>query len=181
MEPVTFNYYSDLAFNHPEKGYSFGFKFTNVHELLMDHKNNQPQPPPLITPSQRSFVWIYFKKSTRYHVSSGEAASSPHRPLRRPNRWSQPSSNTRDLLFKLDSKNVGVSRSFLMFQVSLRGYSRSNLPALPNQPFPGSRILIRNVINFLKHCLIPPTRKDCSAYFFLQMPPPISKRFLIWH
>ena len=84
MEPQTFNYYSDSAFNHPEKGYSFGFKFKNVHKLLMDHISNQTQTPSLNTPSQMSFVWIYFKKSTRYHVShfsSGEAASSCHCPL----------------------------------------------------------------------------------------------------
>ena len=77
MEPVTFNYSSDLAFNHPKKGHSFGFKYKNVLELLMDHKNNQPRPPPLITPNQESFVWIYFKKSTRYHVSSCEGGQAP--------------------------------------------------------------------------------------------------------
>ena len=77
MEPVTFNHYSDSAFNHPEKGHSFGFKFTNVHKLLMDHKNNQSQPPPLITPSQDPFVWIYFKKTRGYHVSNLSVSHLP--------------------------------------------------------------------------------------------------------
>ncbi len=62
MEPVTFNHYSDSAFNHPEKGYSFGFKFTNVHKLLVDHKNNQPQTPPPDTPSQGHSFGFILKK-----------------------------------------------------------------------------------------------------------------------
>ncbi len=75
MEPVTFNYYSDFRLKSPEKGYSFGFKFTNAHKLLMDHKNNQSQTPPLITPSQDPFVWIYFKKLRGYHVSHNSPLS----------------------------------------------------------------------------------------------------------
>jgi hypothetical protein len=43
------------------------------------------QPPipyqPLDHSDQRVFVWIYFKKLTRYHLSSGKAASICHCPL----------------------------------------------------------------------------------------------------
>ncbi len=61
MEPVTFNYYSDSALDNAKKGIRLDFTVKNLHELLMDHKNNQSQTPPLITQAQKGpFVWIYF-------------------------------------------------------------------------------------------------------------------------
>jgi hypothetical protein len=88
--------------------------------------------------------------------------------------------------FILNNRGVVI---FLIFYLSLRGYSRhlhrtaegpgafprafgavqvSNLPAAPNQSFPGSRLLIRNIIAFLKHCPgVPPTEISRGGF----MPP----------
>jgi hypothetical protein len=43
--------------------------------LLQRHESLEPPP------DQRVFVWIYLKKSRRYHLSSGKAASICHCPL----------------------------------------------------------------------------------------------------
>ncbi len=95
------------------------------------------------SPDQRSFVPIYFKRSRRYHVSN------------------------------VSGVTLALARSARVARVppiAKHPAKVSNLPALPNQPFPGSRLLRRNIITFLKQCLgVPPTKRDLIRVFFLEL------------